>query len=67
MARKERGPKTSPGFGTSVAVPFEIVPRLDGLRIIPSEPRWRVIERLLDSYDLLHPKVAPQAAQEAPA
>ena len=41
--------------------------QVESLKVIPEEPIWRVVARLLDSYDLLHPKVAPQAAPEVPA
>ena len=51
----------------NVGLPPAVKKRLESLKLIPQEPSWRVIERLLDSYDLLHPKVAPQAAPEVPA
>ncbi len=52
----------------NVGLPPAIKKRLEALKLIPQEPFWRVVERLLDSYDLQHPKHAPQAAREsAPA
>ena len=43
----------------------DLLRRVEGLKIIPQEPVGRVVERLLDAYDLSHPKTAPQASPEA--
>ena len=47
--------------------PEEVIRRVKELRIIPEEPAWKVLVRLLDSYDLSHPRSAPQPAEAAPA
>ena len=47
--------------------PEDVIERVRGLRIIPEEPAWKVLVRLLDSYDLSHPKTAPRAAPESPS
>ena len=38
--------------------------RLEALKTTQFEPFWAVVHRLLDSYDLSHPKNAPQTAPE---
>ena len=48
----------------NIGLPLAVKKRLESLKLIPQEPSWRVVERLLDSYDLLHPKAAPQTAPE---
>ena len=45
----------------------ELLRQVESLKVIPEEPVWRVVARLLDSYDLSHPKTAPRAAPESPA
>ena len=53
------------GWATrNIGLPPAVKRRLESLKLIPQEPAWRVVERLLDSYDLSHPKNAPQTAPE---
>ena len=41
--------------------------RVDALKLVPRESRRDVIARLLDSYDLSHPKHSAGAASDHPA
>jgi hypothetical protein len=41
--------------------------RLEALKLNQFEPFWAVVHRVLDSYDLSHPKMAPAASPEVPA
>ena len=41
--------------------------RLVALKKTQFDPFWLVVHRVLDSYDLSHPKTAPQPAPEVPA
>ncbi len=43
------------------------VPRIEGLKVHPREPVWSVVHRLLDSYDLSHPKTPPEPREALPA
>lgn len=44
----------------------ETLARVERLKIVPEEPAWRVVERLLDSWDVSHTK-NPPAPAETPA
>ncbi len=46
----------------AIFAPEEVAARVDALRLSPDEARWRVVERLLDHWDLSHPKPAPEPA-----
>ncbi len=48
----------------TIALQPQVKSRLVAHRLTPDEALWRVVERLLDSYDLSHPKNAPQPAPE---
>ena len=50
-----------------IFVPTQVGRRVKDHKIIPEEPAWKVIERLLDSYDLSHPKVPPEPREALPA
>jgi hypothetical protein len=52
VSADDHGLKTSPGFGASLAVPRELLRRIDKLKIIPREPRWLVLQRLMDEHDV---------------
>ena len=60
MAANRRGEWATRNVGLPPAVKL----RLESLKLIPQEPTWRVVERLLDSYDLSRSKTAPQPASE---
>ena len=45
----------------------DLLRRVEAQKIIPQEPAWRVVERLLDSYDLSHPKTPPEPREALPA
>jgi hypothetical protein len=52
VAADDQGLKTSPGFGATLVVPREILGRIDKLKVIPREPRWHVLQRLMDEHDV---------------
>lgn len=46
----------------NVGLPLAVKKRLEGLKLIPQEPSWRVVERLLDEHDAVR-RSAPSVAQ----
>ena len=44
--------------------PTEVVRRVAALKVIPEEPAWRVLERLLDEHDARARTAHPSAPRE---
>jgi hypothetical protein len=60
--------RTTPGFGATIAVPRELLGRIDKLKIIPREPRWLVLQRLMDEHDVRSRLWPPEGrTREVPA
>ena len=64
MSADAAGRKTSPGFGASIAVPKELLPRIDRLKVIPDEPRWRVIDRVVGAAEVRAESGTEEAAAQ---